>query len=126
MRTNQNGGHFADNIVKCIFLNENAHIFIKIIQKFIPMGPNVNAKHVSDSGDEFAPRRWQAITWSKVDPDLRYHIDRLVQERHNSTASQLTHWSYVFLALTHRYGVTSLGHSEFHEPHCMISLLSGP
>ena len=31
---------------------------------------------------------------------LVLHIDGLVQERHNSIA---THWSYVFLALTHQY-----------------------
>ena len=64
----------------------------------------------------------QAITWTNVDLDpcchmasqghnelthplIVYHIDGLVQERRNSSALalELTHWSYVFLALTHRY-----------------------
>ena len=36
--TEQNGRHFADDILKCIILNENLYIFIKISLKFIPKG----------------------------------------------------------------------------------------
>ena len=41
----QNGRHFADNIFKCIFLNENFWILIKISLKFVPKGPinNISA-----------------------------------------------------------------------------------
>ena len=39
LRPRQNGRHFADNIFKCIFLNENAWIRIKISLKFVPQGP---------------------------------------------------------------------------------------
>ena len=39
LRPRQNGHHFADNIFKCIFLNENVWIPIKISLKFIPKGP---------------------------------------------------------------------------------------
>ena len=35
----QNGRHFADDIFKCIFLNENVWISIKISLKFVPKGP---------------------------------------------------------------------------------------
>ena len=38
MRPRQNGGHFADDILKCIFLNENAWIAIKISPKFVHEG----------------------------------------------------------------------------------------
>ena len=38
MRPRHNGRHFADDIFKCIFLNEYASIPIKISQKFIPKG----------------------------------------------------------------------------------------
>ena len=34
----QNGQHFADNIFKCIFLNENIWILIKISHNFVPKG----------------------------------------------------------------------------------------
>ena len=34
----QNGRHFADDIFKCIFLNENVWIPIKISMKFVPKG----------------------------------------------------------------------------------------
>ena len=37
LRPRQNGRHFPDDIFKCIFLNENACISIKI-KKFVPKG----------------------------------------------------------------------------------------
>ena len=39
LRPSQNGRHFADDIFKCIFLNENVWISIKISLKFVPKGP---------------------------------------------------------------------------------------
>ena len=39
LRPRQNGRHFPDEIFKCIFLNENAWISIKISLKFVPDDP---------------------------------------------------------------------------------------
>ena len=39
LRTRQNGCHFTDDIFKCIFLNENVWISIKISLKFVPKVP---------------------------------------------------------------------------------------
>ena len=39
LRPRQDGRHFADDIFKCIFLNENVSIAIKISLKFVPKGP---------------------------------------------------------------------------------------
>ena len=39
LRPSQNGRHFADDIFKCIFLNENVSIAIKISLKFVFKGP---------------------------------------------------------------------------------------
>ena len=39
LRPRQDGRHFPDDILKCIFLNENVWISIKISLKFIPKGP---------------------------------------------------------------------------------------
>ena len=39
MRPTQNGRHFPDDIFKCIFLNENVWIFVKISLKFVPKRP---------------------------------------------------------------------------------------
>ena len=39
LRPRQNGRHFADDIFKCIFLNENVWIPTKISLKFFPKGP---------------------------------------------------------------------------------------
>ena len=35
----QNGRHFPDDIFRCIFVNKNFCILIKISLKFVPMGP---------------------------------------------------------------------------------------
>ena len=39
LRSRQNIRHFADDIFKCIFVNENVWISIKISLKFVPKGP---------------------------------------------------------------------------------------
>ena len=39
LRPRQNGRHFADDILKCIFLNENVWIPIEISLNFVPKGP---------------------------------------------------------------------------------------
>ena len=39
LRPRQNGRHFADDILKCIFLNEIVWIPIEISLKFVPKGP---------------------------------------------------------------------------------------
>ena len=39
LRPSHNGRHFPDDIFKCIFLNENIQISIKIWLKFVPSGP---------------------------------------------------------------------------------------
>ena len=39
LRPRQNGPHFADDIFKCIFLNENVWILLKISLKFVPKVP---------------------------------------------------------------------------------------
>ena len=54
----QNGCHFPDNIFKCIFLNENVWISIKILLKFVPKGPINNMAALVQ-----IMARWQAIIW---------------------------------------------------------------
>ena len=39
LRPRQNGRHFPDDIFKCIFLNENVWISIKVSLTFVPNGP---------------------------------------------------------------------------------------
>ena len=39
LRPRQNGRHFSDDILKCIFLDENEWIAIKISLNFVPGGP---------------------------------------------------------------------------------------
>ena len=42
LRPRHKGRHFADDIFKCIFFNENVRISIKISLKFVPKGPISN------------------------------------------------------------------------------------
>ena len=42
LRPRQDGCYFADDVLKCIFLNENVWIFLNIPLKFVPKGPNYN------------------------------------------------------------------------------------
>ena len=48
--------HFADDIFKCIFLNENVWIPVKISLKYVPKGPINNIPTLVD--------RRQAIIWA--------------------------------------------------------------
>ena len=43
LRPRQNGRHFPDDILKCIFLNEKVWISIEISLKFVPKGPITNS-----------------------------------------------------------------------------------
>ena len=43
----QNGRHFPNNILKCIFMNEKLFIWIWILLKFVPKGPINNIPALS-------------------------------------------------------------------------------
>ena len=63
LRPRQNEQHFADDIFKCIFFNENVWISIKISLKFVAKGPINNIPPLgSDNG--LVPFRRQAIIWT--------------------------------------------------------------
>ena len=57
---------FANEIFKCIFLDENIWISIKIPLKFVPKGP-IDKKVSFGSGDGLVPSMRQAIIWTSTD-----------------------------------------------------------
>ena len=61
LRPRQNGRHFADDIFKCIFLNENVWILIRISLKLVPKGPINNIPALAQI---MAPAKRQAIIWN--------------------------------------------------------------
>ena len=65
LRPRQNGRHVADNIFKCIFLNENIWIPINISSlNFVPHGL-IDSQYGSIGSDNgLAPTRRQAIIWT--------------------------------------------------------------
>ena len=62
----------AHDIFKCIFLNENERISIKIPLKFVPRSP-INDKPVLVQVNDLALNRRQAITWTNDGP-VHWHI----------------------------------------------------
>ena len=62
-RAGQNGRHFLDDIIKCIFLNENVWISIKISLEVCSWGSKQQFPNIgSDNG--LASARRQAIIWT--------------------------------------------------------------
>ena len=56
----------ADDIVKCIFFNENGRIPIQSLLKFYPRSPFDNKAALVQV--DLAPRRPQAMFWTIADP----------------------------------------------------------
>ena len=59
LRPTHNDRHFADDMFKCIFLNENIWIPIMISLKFVPKGQFDNIQHWFTNG--LAPAMREAI-----------------------------------------------------------------
>ena len=59
----------ADDIFKCIFLNENDRLRIHISLKFIPRNPIDNNPWGMGLDNGLAPNRRQAIIWTNADPN---------------------------------------------------------
>ena len=58
---------FADDIFKCLFLNENIWISMKISLKFVPKGPIDNMPATTGLDNGLVPNRRQAIIWTNDD-----------------------------------------------------------
>ena len=67
LRPRQNRHHFPDDIFKCILLNENVWISIKISVKFVSKGPIDNFSFGIGSDNGLAPSRRQVIVWTNDD-----------------------------------------------------------
>ena len=69
----QNGHHFADELIKWDFINENCcTYFDSNFTEVCSWGSNWQ-KVSTGSGNGLALNRWQAIIWTNVDP-VRRHI----------------------------------------------------
>ena len=99
LRLGQNGHHFPDDIFKCIFLNENVWILIKISLKFVPRGPINNI-----------PALFKILVW-------RWPVDKPLSEP--MMVSLLTH-IYVSLGLNElRNKRLNLKMKSFHSRKCI-------
>ena len=95
LRPKQNGRHIPYDTFKCIFLNENVLIVIKISLKFDHKRPINNI-----------PALVQIMAWRCPD-------DKPLSEPMMVSLQMLMHWSYIFLALTHQFD----GLQKYHHKH---------
>ena len=63
----QNGRHLADDIFRCIFMNEKFCTLIKLSLKFVPKGP-IDNYPVFRLDNGLAPNMRQAIIWTNAGP----------------------------------------------------------
>ena len=63
LRPRQNCRHFADDIFKCIFLNENVWISIQISLKFVRKGPTLKSFHRLRLGANQATSHYRNQWW---------------------------------------------------------------
>ena len=88
LRPRPNGRHFADDIFKCIFLNENVWIPIEISLKFVPKGPINNI-----------PALVQIMAWRRLgdkplsEPMMVSLITHICVTR-PQWVKQWSHWNY--------------------------------
>ena len=63
----QNVSHYADDIFRCIFVNEKFCILNKISLQLAPKGL-IEYSPAFGWDNDLALNRWQAITWTNADP----------------------------------------------------------
>ena len=105
LRPRQNGRHFTDDIFKCILLNENVWIMIKISLKFVPKGPINNI-----------PVLVQIMAWRRPGDKPLSEPIRLVYRRIYASPglnelnpiNQLINQSTIFLPLSSRLKTKNL------------------
>ena len=93
LRLTQNQRHFANDILKCIFLNENIWILIKISLKFIPRVPIKNM-----------PALVQIMAWRRQDEKplsepmiiIYWHINSSFGPNESSCQPVKCYFIYVF------------------------------
>ena len=88
--------HFADDIFRCIFVNEKFCILIKISLKFVPKGS-------IDNNPGLAPNRPQAIIWINSGP-IHWHIYAALggDELKHVTFYFTIHYSLIMLHFQHK------------------------
>ena len=117
LRPRQNGCHFADNIFKCIFLNENIRISIKISLKFVPKGSINNIPALfqiiarRDRSTSHYLNQWWTILTTHIcvtqpqwDIGLHYNVSWLYLE-----CKSMNPWNFNFTNI----GDTSVCNQEF-------------
>ena len=101
LKLRQDGRHFPDDIFKCIFLNENARIWLKKSLKFVPKVlinsipalVQIMAWHLSGNKPLSEPMMLSllmhiCITWPQW---IKVYISKLIAYQHNHIISS-THW----------------------------------
>ena len=109
----QNGHHFADDIFRCIFMNEKFCILIKISLELVPMGPNDKNPALVQT------RAWLRIAIShhlkKCSLDSRTHICCTRGRWVNTCVTAVQHVQFVCLLVNHCYRINTFNHLEVQQ-----------
>ena len=90
LRLGQNDHHFEDDIFKCIFLNENAWIFIQISLKFVPKSQIKNI-----------PALVQIMAWHRPGQTSIHQYIHVLDPRQNLGPRPFwSHWVFYILGTT--------------------------
>ena len=99
----QNGRHFADDIFKCIFWNENVWISIKISLKFVPNGP-INNIPLSEAMMVNLKFSWN-IPVSAAERSKIRHLPKQKSTIHTFIISFYIHLCVIIAALINNVGL---------------------
>ena len=88
----QNGPHFADDIFKCIILNEKFCILIRISLKFVPMGP-IDNKSALVQLNSLTPNK--PLPETMLTQFTNSYISDTRRKWVNASLCMLTHWGRV-------------------------------
>ena len=146
LKPRQNGRRFADGTFKCIFLNENVRISIKISLKFVPKGPINNIPALIQimawrrPGDKplsetvmvslLTHNIYASLGLNELNNDLAPNKRQAIIR----TNADLNHWSYMHISGTrgrwvNSYNLTAQILQHFHKilkpvKYCTISIRS--
>ena len=117
LRPRRNRRHFADDIFKCIFLNENEWISLRISLKFVPKGPINNIPALVQimawrrSGDKTLPEAMVVRLYASLGLNELTHCG-LVMPYGNIDLGR--HWLRELLT-NHQWGLVAFAWAQFYR-----------
>ena len=128
LRPRLNGRHFPDDIFKCIFLNENAWISIKISLKFVPKGSINNIPALVQIICVTRPQWVKDMKWLACSEASGKRIIRLRSKAFTyydqSIAKILSSWADLYFDVEIRKITSNYGSTMFHKVLWLVNFMA--